>query len=146
MYGPSDRTLTAQTGIRRLITGSCAAAGVLVRVGDERSGWTRLLSAVLGGATLLLVDGGVSQAQEVTGAYSLSTQPIDRIQVRITNPTGDAPYDDRMVDGGRRALGLFPGSAISDDRMISHWRQHAAILRCIGSITPCCPRDLAVSI
>lgn len=77
----------------------------------------RVLAALLCGAAVLLPAGGGSWAQGVTDAHPFAMRSIDTISVRITNPTGDPAYDDRMVDNVRRAMGLFPGSAFSDDRM-----------------------------
>lgn len=66
----------------------------------------------------LLVPGGwaPAQAQSASPADPFTGLPIERVEVRIANPSSDQALNDRVTDRVRRQVNLFPGAHYSADR------------------------------
>lgn len=56
-------------------------------------------------------------AQGVAGVDSYNSQLIERISVRIVNPSSDRALNSRVEDQVRTLLGLFPGERFSEERL-----------------------------
>ena len=78
---------------------------------------TRIIAALMTGAALTVPLTGAVWAQGVSEAQPFAGRAIDTVRVRIDNPSADAAFNTRIEDSVRRALGLFPGAAYSEDRI-----------------------------
>jgi hypothetical protein len=56
------------------------------------------------------------QAQSSTPSDPFTGLPIERVEIRIANPSPDAALNDRVTDSVRRRVGLFPGARYAADR------------------------------
>jgi hypothetical protein len=59
----------------------------------------------------------VSVAQGVAGVDPYTNQVIERVTIRIVNPSADAGLNARVEDQVRALLGLFPGERFSEQRL-----------------------------
>lgn len=59
----------------------------------------------------------VAVAQGFAGADPYTNQVIERITIRIVNPTADAGLNARVEDQVRTALAIFPGERFSEQRL-----------------------------
>lgn len=73
-----------------------------------------LMAGLVGG---LAMTTGVVLAQGVADAQPFAGRPIDGVTIRIINPSTDAAFNTRIEDSVRRALGIFPGTTFSQDRL-----------------------------
>jgi len=60
---------------------------------------------------------GMVGAQNVGGPDPYNNQRIEAVLVRITNPSSDSGLNDRVEDGVRRAVSLFPGARFSQQQL-----------------------------
>lgn len=86
---------------------------------SPHAGWhvSRIIAALMTGVVLTAPQSGAVWAQGVSEAQPFAGRSIDTVRVRIDNPSADAAFNTRIEDGVRRALGLFPGAAYSEDRI-----------------------------
>jgi hypothetical protein len=59
----------------------------------------------------------VARAQGVSGVDPYTNQVIERVGVRLVNPSSDAALNARVEDQVRTLLGLFPGERFSEERL-----------------------------
>lgn len=87
--------------------GAGATAGPMLRA-------AALVAGVAGG---IVMPTGLVLAQGVSDAQPFAGRPVERVTIRITNPSDDAAFNARIEDSVRRALGVFPGDTYSEDRL-----------------------------
>lgn len=64
------------------------------------------------------VSGPVSaQAQSVGNADPSLGLPIERVEIKIANPSRDSALNDKVTDAIRRRIQLFPGDSYSEERV-----------------------------
>ena len=78
-----------------------------------------IAAALLAGAGLFGAVGAptVAVAQGVAGVDPYTNQVIERVTIRIVNPSADAGLNARVEDQVRALLGLFPGERFSEERL-----------------------------
>ncbi|TNF60478.1 MAG: hypothetical protein EP307_08570 [Rhodobacteraceae bacterium] len=89
------------------------------------------LSASIG--LLSVVVPATASAQGVAGVDPYTNQLIERINIRIVNPSADAGLNARVQDQVRTALGVFPGERFSE-RLIEFQITRARRTRDVASI------------
>jgi hypothetical protein len=84
----------------------------------RRSGYGTL-AALLAGLGLFgaVAAPTVAVAQGVAGVDPYTNQVIERVVIRIVNPSADAGINARVEDQVRALLGLFPGERFSEQRL-----------------------------
>lgn len=77
----------------------------------------RIIASVMTGVVLAASQSDAAWAQGVSDAQPLAGRTIETVRVRIDTPSADTAFNTRIEDSVRRALGLFPGAAYSEDRI-----------------------------
>ncbi|QIQ86384.1 alginate export family protein [Erythrobacter sp.] len=77
------------------------------------------LRAALAGllAFVPAMPGAVLSAQNVAGTDPYTNEVIETVQIRIANPSQDEALNDRIEDGVRRAVSVFPGERFSQQKL-----------------------------
>ena len=57
-----------------------------------------------------------AHAQSYGASLGFLSLPIETVSFVITNPTGDKAYNDRVTDGFRRYLAVYPGELFNENR------------------------------
>ena len=57
-----------------------------------------------------------AHAQSYGASLGFLSLPIETVSFVITNPTGDKAYNDRVTDGFRRYLAVYPGEFFNENR------------------------------
>ena len=73
-------------------------------------------TALIGTLSLAAISGPVA-AQAGAGVDPYNNQLIERVTVRIVNPSTDTALNSRVADQVRTLLGLFPGDRFSEERL-----------------------------
>lgn len=77
----------------------------------------RVMAMVMAGVAVSAPLGSAASAQGISDAQPFAGRLIDSVRIVIDNPSADAAFNSRIEDSVRRALGLFPGAAYSEDRI-----------------------------
>ena len=77
----------------------------------------RVMAMVMAGVAVSAPLGSAASAQSISDAQPFAGRLIDSVRIVIDNPSADAAFNSRIEDSVRRALGLFPGAAYSEDRI-----------------------------
>lgn len=59
----------------------------------------------------------LAEAQNVSGVDPYFNRTVERVSVRIVNPSADAGLNSRVQDQVRKLVGLFPGERFSEERL-----------------------------
>lgn len=76
---------------------------------------TILVAAALTGV-LPCVPAPTANAQSYGADQGFLSLPVETVDFIITNPTGDSAYNDKVIDGLRRYLAVYPGDYFSENR------------------------------
>ena len=63
-----------------------------------------------------LPGGQPALAQSYGADQGYLSLPIESVDITITNPSGDAAFNDRVIDGLRRYLAFYPGDLFNENR------------------------------
>ncbi len=74
------------------------------------------LAAAVAAANVFAWQAPTAQAQSYGADQGFLSLPIETVDVIITNPSGDAAYNGKVVDGLRRYLAFYPGDLFNEDR------------------------------
>lgn len=79
--------------------------------------YCRIFPLLLVGCVLTLSPANQALAQGVGVSDPSANQRIERVIVELDNPRSDPAFNDRIVDGVRSRLELFPGQRFSEQRL-----------------------------
>jgi hypothetical protein len=97
------------------------------------------LAILLAYAGLALAMPAAARAQSVGGSDSSLGLTIERVEIRIKNPSQDAALNDRVTDTIRRKIQLYPGDTFSEERIgfvVSQAKRTANVGSVTSDISP----------